>query len=221
MFADSCLRRCKAWANLADSNSWCRISCAHARRNWPDHAGLMRQASARKICPAFYAVYRERSAVSGHDRPRKGEESARSALADHRHAGRLHGIVLRERFRFQQSLVSRLRPGGQAIPRQARGHEAVLCALRQRRDDPAGQSISITQTTTPQVISHYNLFRSAEIDGSAAPGYSSGQAIAAMDQLASKMPQGFSYSWTGVARRIAGWRHIAHFIWHSELWSSI
>src|ERR1700693_290855 len=58
---------------------------------------------------------------------------------------------------------------------------------------PLGNLATITQSTTPQVISHYNLFRSAEIDGSAAPGYSSGQAIAAMDQLARKMPQGFSY----------------------------
>jgi HAE1 family hydrophobic/amphiphilic exporter-1 len=64
---------------------------------------------------------------------------------------------------------------------------------------PLDNLISITQTTTPQVISHYNLFRSAEIDGSAAPGYSSGQAIAAMEALATKMPQGFSYSWTGLS----------------------
>ena len=64
---------------------------------------------------------------------------------------------------------------------------------------PLDNLISITQTTTPQVISHYNLFRSAEIDGSAAPGYSSGQAIAAMDELAKKMPQGFTYSWTGLS----------------------
>ncbi len=64
---------------------------------------------------------------------------------------------------------------------------------------PLDNLITISQTTTPQVISHYNLFRSAEIDGSAAPGYSSGQAIAAMEDLASKMPQGFSYSWTGLS----------------------
>ena len=64
---------------------------------------------------------------------------------------------------------------------------------------PLDNLIEVSQTTTPQVISHYNLFRSAEIDGSAAPGYSSGQAIAAMEQLASKMPQGFSYSWTGLS----------------------
>ncbi len=64
---------------------------------------------------------------------------------------------------------------------------------------PLENLISITQTTTPQVISHYNLFRSAEIDGSPAPGHSSGQAIAAMEELAKKMPKGFSYSWTGLS----------------------
>jgi HAE1 family hydrophobic/amphiphilic exporter-1 len=64
---------------------------------------------------------------------------------------------------------------------------------------PLDNLISVTQTTTPQVISHYNLFRSAEIDGSPAPGYSSGQAIAAMEQLAAKMPGGFAYSWTGLS----------------------
>src|SRR5205085_6599535 len=64
---------------------------------------------------------------------------------------------------------------------------------------PMDNLITVTQTTTPQVISHYNLFRSAEIDGSPAPGYSSGQAIAAMEQLASKMPQGFTFEWTGLS----------------------
>ena len=64
---------------------------------------------------------------------------------------------------------------------------------------PLDNLIRIDQTTTPQVISHYNLFRSAEIDGSASPGYSSGQAIAAMEDLARKMPQGFTYSWTGLS----------------------
>jgi hydrophobic/amphiphilic exporter-1 (mainly G- bacteria), HAE1 family len=64
---------------------------------------------------------------------------------------------------------------------------------------PLDNLITVDQTTTPQVISHYNLFRSAEIDGSAKPGYSSGQAIAAMEDLAKKMPQGFSYSWTGLS----------------------
>lgn len=65
---------------------------------------------------------------------------------------------------------------------------------------PLENLITIAQTITPQVISHYNLFRSAELDGSAAPGFSSGQGIAAMDELSKKvLPQGYSYEWTGLS----------------------
>ncbi|HYL14318.1 MAG TPA: multidrug efflux RND transporter permease subunit [Terriglobales bacterium] len=65
---------------------------------------------------------------------------------------------------------------------------------------PLDNLVKITQTITPQVISHYNLFRSAEIDGAAAPGSSSGQAISTMEDLSKKvLPQGFSYEWTGLS----------------------
>jgi HAE1 family hydrophobic/amphiphilic exporter-1 len=60
--------------------------------------------------------------------------------------------------------------------------------------------VSIVQQSGPQVISHYNLFRSAEIDGSAAPGYSTGEGLANMEALAKKnMIQGMTYSWTGLS----------------------
>lgn len=65
---------------------------------------------------------------------------------------------------------------------------------------PLDNVVSIKEAASPQTINHYNLFRSAEINGSAAPGYSSGQAIAAMDQLAAKtLPIGFNYSWSGLS----------------------
>ena len=65
---------------------------------------------------------------------------------------------------------------------------------------PLDNLVTITQTTTPQVISHYNLFRSVEIDGSPAPGFSSGQAIHAMEELSAKvLPQGYTYQWTGLS----------------------
>jgi len=65
---------------------------------------------------------------------------------------------------------------------------------------PLDNLVTIAQTTTPQVISHYNLFRSVEIDGSPAPGFSSGEAIAAMEQLSAKvLPQGYAYQWTGLS----------------------
>jgi hydrophobic/amphiphilic exporter-1 (mainly G- bacteria), HAE1 family len=60
--------------------------------------------------------------------------------------------------------------------------------------------VSVAQQSGPQVISHYNLFRSAEIDGSAAPGYSTGEGLANMEALAKKnMIQGMMYSWTGLS----------------------
>jgi hydrophobic/amphiphilic exporter-1 (mainly G- bacteria), HAE1 family len=65
---------------------------------------------------------------------------------------------------------------------------------------PLENLITLKQEASPQVISHYNLFRYAEIDGSAAPGRSSGDAIASMDNLAKKtLPPGFAYEWTGLS----------------------
>src|SRR5205807_9079430 len=50
------------------------------------------------------------------------------------------------------------------------------------------------------VISHFNLFRSVELDGSAARGQSSGQAIQKMEELSKKiLPQGYTFSWTGLS----------------------
>jgi len=65
---------------------------------------------------------------------------------------------------------------------------------------PLGNIVTLQETSGPQVITHYNLFRSAEIDGAAAPGYSSSQGLTAMEDLAKKnMLQGMSFSWTGLA----------------------
>jgi hydrophobic/amphiphilic exporter-1 (mainly G- bacteria), HAE1 family len=64
---------------------------------------------------------------------------------------------------------------------------------------PLDNLTTVTQSSGPPVISHYNLFRSVEIDGSAAPGYSSGEGITAMENLAKQnMMPGMMYSWTGL-----------------------
>lgn len=63
---------------------------------------------------------------------------------------------------------------------------------------PLGTMLTITPTSAPDVVYRYNRFRTASILGSAAPGYTSGQAVAAMERLAREvLPQGFSYEWTG------------------------
>jgi HAE1 family hydrophobic/amphiphilic exporter-1 len=66
---------------------------------------------------------------------------------------------------------------------------------------PLGNIVSLKETSGPQVINHYNLFRSAEIDGAAAPGYSSSEGLKSMEELAKQnMLQGMSFSWTGLAQ---------------------
>ncbi|HIK05337.1 MAG TPA: efflux RND transporter permease subunit [Trichormus sp. M33_DOE_039] len=60
--------------------------------------------------------------------------------------------------------------------------------------------VKVTPTTGPQTINHYNLYRSIEINGAAAPGFSSGQAIQAMKNLAATvLPKNIGYEWSGIS----------------------
>ncbi len=88
--------------------------------------------------------------------------------------------------------------------KQFRSHPQDIQQYYVRSDSgamvPLGNLVGVTQTAAPQVISHYNLFRSTEINGSASPGFSSGQAIDAMQQLSAKLlPQGYTYEWSGIS----------------------
>ncbi len=50
------------------------------------------------------------------------------------------------------------------------------------------------------IITHYNIFRSIEVDGQAAQGHSSGDALAAMERIArNTLPKGTTFEWTGIA----------------------
>ncbi|MEO5614618.1 MAG: efflux RND transporter permease subunit, partial [Cypionkella sp.] len=51
----------------------------------------------------------------------------------------------------------------------------------------------------PQQVTRYNAMPSMGIDGTAAPGFTSGDAITAMEALAAKLPPGFSLQWTGMS----------------------
>jgi hydrophobe/amphiphile efflux-1 (HAE1) family protein len=85
----------------------------------------------------------------------------------------------------------------------ARADEADVGRLQVRNKD--GQMIylnafiDVEPTVGPYSIQHYDMYRSAEINGAPAPGYSSGQAVAAMEELAATaLPDGFGYQWTDV-----------------------
>ncbi|MEH1954405.1 efflux RND transporter permease subunit [Nostoc sp.] len=65
---------------------------------------------------------------------------------------------------------------------------------------PLSNLVTVTPTVGAQTINHYNLFRSIEINGAAARGSSSGDAIKAMEKVAKEvLPAGYGYEWSGTA----------------------
>ncbi len=65
---------------------------------------------------------------------------------------------------------------------------------------PMGSLVDVREDFGPSVVRRYNLYPSASINGSAAPGFSSGEALELMEQLADqRLPQGFGYEWTGMS----------------------
>jgi len=64
---------------------------------------------------------------------------------------------------------------------------------------PLASFIKVSDTAGPDRVMHYNGFITAEINGAAAPGYSSGQAQAAMEKLLKdELPNGMTYEWTEI-----------------------
>ena len=60
--------------------------------------------------------------------------------------------------------------------------------------------VTLKEFTGPQTITHYNLFRAIKIQGYPAPGYSTGQAIQALEEVAAQiLPPSLGYEWTGTA----------------------
>jgi len=65
---------------------------------------------------------------------------------------------------------------------------------------PLGSFTTVRDISGPYRVPRYNLYPAAELDGVPAPGYSQGQAIEIMQQLAAEtLPDGFSYEWTTLA----------------------
>lgn len=65
---------------------------------------------------------------------------------------------------------------------------------------PLGSLITTKVIESPAVISHYNIYRSVEINGTPKDGYSSGQAIEALKEVAQSLPAGYSYQFSGMSR---------------------
>jgi HAE1 family hydrophobic/amphiphilic exporter-1 len=63
---------------------------------------------------------------------------------------------------------------------------------------PLANLVTVVPKVGAQTINHYNLFRAIAINGSAAPGFSSGNSLKSMEKVAKEvLPKGFSYEWSG------------------------
>src|SRR4051812_29313182 len=64
---------------------------------------------------------------------------------------------------------------------------------------PLGAVASFRDTTGPFRVPRYNLYPAAEVQGATLPGFSTGQAIAAMEKILTNLPSGFGFEWTEIA----------------------
>lgn len=65
---------------------------------------------------------------------------------------------------------------------------------------PLTALVTIQQTTGPETLERFNVFPAAKLVGGPAPGYSSGQALTALEEVAKEtLPDGYSLAWTGSA----------------------
>jgi hydrophobe/amphiphile efflux-1 (HAE1) family protein len=88
---------------------------------------------------------------------------------------------------------------------------ADVAALKTRNSEgdmvPIGSVATFRDTTGPFRVARYNLYPAAELQAQLAPGFSTGQGIAAIEKIvAEKLPQGFGFEWTEIAlqEKLAG-----------------
>ena len=63
-----------------------------------------------------------------------------------------------------------------------------------------GSMVSVTDTSGPQFTNHFNIFRTAELSGGPAPGYTSAEALDALEEVAkATLPADMSYEWSNIS----------------------
>jgi multidrug efflux pump subunit AcrB len=78
---------------------------------------------------------------------------------------------------------------------------------------PISSFITMERVYGPEQLEKHNMYNSAKVKGSPAPGFSSGDAIAAIERVAAEtLPQGFGYDWYGMTRQEVGSGNQAIFI---------
>ncbi len=126
------------------------------------------------------------------------------------------GINLGEIFQTLQTQLGSLYVND--FTRYGRNYQVVMQAESQYRNEPddlnqyyvrnaSGEMVPLSTIVSmkpilgPTSINHFNLYRSVTLNGEAAAGYSTGDAIATMTRLASKLPDGYTFEWAGQTRQ--------------------
>jgi multidrug efflux pump subunit AcrB len=66
---------------------------------------------------------------------------------------------------------------------------------------PAKTLVTLKRTFGPETVTRNNLFNAVTINGTPKPGYSTGDAIKAVEEVAKQsLPRGYGYEWTGITR---------------------
>jgi multidrug efflux pump len=109
----------------------------------------------------------------------------------------LYGRAYRVRVQADAQFRDRIDQINQLFVRSTTGNMVPLRTL-----------VSLSTSLGPQLVTRYNLFPSATVNGSAAPGTSSGQALTAVERVAqTDLPEGFDFAWSGISfqeRRAGG-----------------
>src|SRR5258707_14293000 len=133
-------------------------------------------------------------------------------LGGERFHGRLNRCSVLSDVPAKATRVNRAGPGYKVIT------AADIARFKTRNDAgqmvPVGSVARFRDISGPYRLPRYNQFPAAEVQGSAAPGVSSGTALAAMEELAAqRLPKGVGFAWTdlGYEQKQAGNSDILHF----------
>ncbi|MFD2203373.1 efflux RND transporter permease subunit [Shivajiella indica] len=91
----------------------------------------------------------------------------------------------------------------QASPEYRTSPESILAMYAKNREGqmvPYSNFLTMERVYGPEQLTRYNMFTSALITGDAAAGFSSGDAIKAVEEVAADLPRGFDIEWSGITR---------------------
>jgi hydrophobic/amphiphilic exporter-1 (mainly G- bacteria), HAE1 family len=91
----------------------------------------------------------------------------------------------------------------QASPEYRTSPESILAMYAKNSEGqmvPYSNFLTLERVYGPEQLTRYNMFTSALITGDAAEGFSSGDAIKAVEEVAADLPRGFDFEWSGITR---------------------